>query len=131
MSSHHTTAALHLFSPSSHIASYFHVSLCFSPRSSHFPPHSLPAPAGKLINFKGFAVGDGFPACIPQPGKPIDWCVDLNNVEFFKYPNALPGPYWDVSGASASRLSSKRTLPPALSFPRSFSHPHLAQKAVV
>lgn len=53
-------------------------------------------PHGTLINFKGFAVGDGFPACVPQPGKPIDWCVDLNNVEFFKYPNALPGPYWDV-----------------------------------
>lgn len=53
-------------------------------------------PKGKLINFKGFAVGDGFPACIPQPGKPIDWCVNLNNVEFFKYPNALPGPHWDV-----------------------------------
>ena len=53
-------------------------------------------PSGKAINFHGFAVGDGFPACIPQPGKPIDWCVDLNNVEFFKYPNALPGPYWDI-----------------------------------
>lgn len=53
-------------------------------------------PNGKLINFHGFAVGDGFPACIPIPGRPIDWCVDLNNVEFFKYPNALPGPYWDV-----------------------------------
>ena len=53
-------------------------------------------PTGKLINFKGWAVGDGFPACIPQPGKPIDWCVDLNNVQFFRYPNALPGPKWDV-----------------------------------
>lgn len=53
-------------------------------------------PGGKPINFHGFAVGDGFPACIPQPGKPIDWCVDLNNVEFFKYPNALPGPFWDI-----------------------------------
>ena len=57
---------------------------------------AVKGPGGKLINFKGFAVGDGFPACIPQPGKPIDWCVNLNNVEFFKYPNALPGPYWDV-----------------------------------
>ena len=36
-------------------------------------------PTGKLINFKGFAVGDGFPACIPMAGRPIDWCVDLNN----------------------------------------------------
>ena len=41
-------------------------------------------------------MGAGFPACIPQAGKPIDWCVDLENVEFFQYPNALPGPYWDV-----------------------------------
>ena len=31
-----------------------------------------------------------------QPGKPIDWCVNLENVEFFRYPNALPGPFWDV-----------------------------------
>jgi serine carboxypeptidase-like clade 1 len=56
----------------------------------------IKGPKGKLINFHGFAVGDGFPACIPQPGKPIDWCVNLNNVEFFRYPNALPGPFWDV-----------------------------------
>jgi len=53
-------------------------------------------PKGKEINFYGFAVGDGFPACIPQPGKPVDWCVNLENVEFFRYPNALPGPHWDV-----------------------------------
>jgi serine carboxypeptidase-like clade 1 len=56
----------------------------------------IKGPKGKLINFKGIAVGDGFPACIPQPGKPIDWCVNLVEVEFFRYPNALPGPYWDV-----------------------------------
>ena len=56
----------------------------------------IKGPNGKLINFQGFAVGDGFPACVPIPGRPIDWCVDLNNVEFFKYPNALSGPYWDV-----------------------------------
>ena len=63
----------------------------------HLSSHPIvQGPSGKLINFKGFAVGDGFPACIPQPGKPIDWCVDLNNVEFFRYPNALPGPFWDV-----------------------------------
>ena len=41
-------------------------------------------PTGKEINFKGFAIGDGFPACIPLPGRRVDWCVDLNNVEFFK-----------------------------------------------
>ena len=53
-------------------------------------------PSGQLINFNGFAVGDGFPACVPLPGRKVDWCVDLNNVAFFKYPNALPGPLWDV-----------------------------------
>ena len=56
----------------------------------------IKGPKGKLINFKGFAVGDGFPACIPIAGRPINWCVHLENVEFFKYPNALPGPFWDV-----------------------------------
>jgi len=56
----------------------------------------IKGPTGKTINFLGFAVGDGFPACVPQPGKPIDWCVNLNNVAFFRYPNALPGPFWDV-----------------------------------
>lgn len=53
-------------------------------------------PNGDLINFQGFAVGDGFPACVPSDGKPVDWCVDLNNVGFFEYPNALAGPHWDV-----------------------------------
>ena len=51
---------------------------------------------GTATPFESRRSGDGFPACIPQPGKPIDWCVDLNNVEFFKYPNALPGPWWDL-----------------------------------
>jgi len=53
-------------------------------------------PGGKLINFQGFAVGDGFPACVSVKGKPVDWCVDLFNVGFFEYPNALSGPHWDV-----------------------------------
>lgn len=53
-------------------------------------------PSGKLINLLGFAVGDGFPACIPIAGRRIDWCVDLNHVGFFEYPNALPGPRWDL-----------------------------------
>ena len=53
-------------------------------------------PSGKLINLLGFAVGDGFPACIPIAGRRIDWCVDLNHVGFFDYPNALPGPRWDL-----------------------------------
>ena len=56
----------------------------------------ITGPTGRPIHFKGFAVGDGFPACIPQPGRPVDWCVNLREVEFFKYPNALPGPHWDV-----------------------------------
>ena len=53
-------------------------------------------PGGRPINFGGFAVGDGFPGCVAVEGKPVDWCVDLENVAFFKYPNALPGPFWDV-----------------------------------
>lgn len=53
-------------------------------------------PDGDEINFQGFAVGDGFPACIIEDGKPVDWCVNLNNVGFFEYPNALSGPFWDV-----------------------------------
>jgi len=53
-------------------------------------------PTGQPINFKGFAIGDGMPACIQTPGKQVDWCVDLNNVGFFEYPNALAGPYWDL-----------------------------------
>ena len=57
---------------------------------------TCPLSAHTATPFESRRSGDGFPACIPQPGKPIDWCVDLNNVEFFKYPNALPGPYWDV-----------------------------------
>ena len=45
-------------------------------------------PKGRLINFKGFAVGDGFAGCVPMAGKPVDWCVDLFHVGFFEYPNA-------------------------------------------
>jgi len=48
------------------------------------------------LNFKGWAVGDGWPGCKVMPGKPVDWCIKLDNVEYFKYPNAMPGPYWDV-----------------------------------
>eukprot|EP00931_Biecheleriopsis_adriatica_P063757 TRINITY_DN38675_c0_g1_i1.p1 TRINITY_DN38675_c0_g1~~TRINITY_DN38675_c0_g1_i1.p1 ORF type:complete len:368 (+),score=83.25 TRINITY_DN38675_c0_g1_i1:99-1106(+) len=48
------------------------------------------------LNFKGFAVGDGWPGCVQQPGKDVNWCIDLDNVGLFEYPNALPGPYWDV-----------------------------------
>ncbi|CAE8706644.1 unnamed protein product [Polarella glacialis] len=48
------------------------------------------------LNFKGFGVGDGFPGCPVEPGRPVNWCIDLDNVGLFKYPNALPGPYWDL-----------------------------------
>ena len=37
-------------------------------------------PSGKPINLLGFAVGDGFPACIPIAGRRIDWCVNLDHV---------------------------------------------------
>eukprot|EP00659_Diplonema_papillatum_P015640 gene15640-23871_t len=48
------------------------------------------------LNFKGFAVGDGMIGCDPVPGKPANWCVDLDNVGVFKYPNTWPGPYYDI-----------------------------------
>jgi len=41
-------------------------------------------------------VGDGAPGCKQVEGKPVDWCVNLDNVGVLKYPNALPGPYWDL-----------------------------------
>ena len=63
----------------------------------------ITGPNGTPIHFAGFAVGDGFPACIPPSSpyddnvkKPVDWCANLTNVGFFQYPNALPGPFWDI-----------------------------------
>eukprot|EP00449_Zooxanthella_nutricula_P007453 CAMPEP_0198519594 /NCGR_PEP_ID=MMETSP1462-20131121/19810_1 /TAXON_ID=1333877 /ORGANISM="Brandtodinium nutriculum, Strain RCC3387" /LENGTH=589 /DNA_ID=CAMNT_0044249209 /DNA_START=52 /DNA_END=1821 /DNA_ORIENTATION=- len=56
----------------------------------------IKGPNGTLINFHGFAVGDPFWACIPMAGKAIDWCANLTNVGFLRWPNALPGPYWDM-----------------------------------
>lgn len=47
------------------------------------------------VNLVGFAIGDGCTSCIPIPGQPVNWCIDLFNVGF-EYPNSLPGPYWDV-----------------------------------
>jgi hypothetical protein len=44
-------------------------------------------PTDKPINFVGFGVGNGFPACIPRAGMRVDWCVNLVNVGFFRYPN--------------------------------------------
>eukprot|EP00933_Yihiella_yeosuensis_P045711 TRINITY_DN41118_c0_g1_i1.p1 TRINITY_DN41118_c0_g1~~TRINITY_DN41118_c0_g1_i1.p1 ORF type:complete len:572 (+),score=121.82 TRINITY_DN41118_c0_g1_i1:46-1761(+) len=48
------------------------------------------------LNFKGFGVGDGWPGCVQIPGRPVNWCINLDNVGLFEYPNALPGPYWDI-----------------------------------
>lgn len=48
------------------------------------------------LNFQGWAVGDGWTGCKAVAGKPVNWCVDLDNVGIFKYPNVYPGPYYDV-----------------------------------
>ena len=48
------------------------------------------------LNFKGYGVGDGFIGCPPVAGKPANWCVNLDNVGLFQYPNANPGPFYDV-----------------------------------
>lgn len=48
------------------------------------------------LNFQGFAVGDGWTGCAPMPGKPVDWCINLDNVGVFKYPNCNAGPWYDV-----------------------------------
>jgi serine carboxypeptidase-like clade I len=49
-----------------------------------------------VCNFKGWAIGDGWTGCVPVEGKPANWCIDLDNVGLFKYPNVEPGPYYDV-----------------------------------
>merc|ERR1719424_1093230 len=48
------------------------------------------------LNLKGFIVGDGFLGCEPMEGMPANWCINLTNVGSFKYPNANPGPWYDV-----------------------------------
>ena len=50
----------------------------------------------KDINFQGIAVGDGWTGCKPKHGEPADWCIDLDNVGVFKYPNVHPGPWYDI-----------------------------------
>ena len=50
----------------------------------------------KDINFQGIAVGDGWTGCKPKDGEPADWCIDLDNVGVFKYPNVHPGPWYDI-----------------------------------
>ena len=47
------------------------------------------------VNLFGFAIGDGCTSCIPIPGRPVNWCINLNN-EGLEYPNSLPGPFWDL-----------------------------------
>jgi len=47
------------------------------------------------VNLVGFAIGDGCTACIPMPGRTVNWCLGLEN-EGFEYPNSLPGPLWDL-----------------------------------
>eukprot|EP01061_Rhynchopus_euleeides_P037712 TRINITY_DN645_c4_g1_i1.p1 TRINITY_DN645_c4_g1~~TRINITY_DN645_c4_g1_i1.p1 ORF type:complete len:517 (+),score=213.64 TRINITY_DN645_c4_g1_i1:43-1593(+) len=48
------------------------------------------------LNFQGFGVGDGFIGCEPVQGKAVNWCVNLDNVGLFEYPNAQAGPFYDV-----------------------------------
>lgn len=48
------------------------------------------------LELQGFAVGDGMTGCHPVEGMPADYCVNLTNVGLFQYPNALPGPKYDV-----------------------------------
>jgi cathepsin A (carboxypeptidase C) len=48
------------------------------------------------MNLKGFLVGDGWTGCPPVKGKPVDYCVDLDNVGVFKYPNTNYGPFYDI-----------------------------------
>ena len=48
------------------------------------------------LNFRGWAVGDGWTGCVPRAGRPADWCINLDNVGLFKYPNVYPGPFYDV-----------------------------------
>eukprot|EP00929_Paragymnodinium_shiwhaense_P122468 TRINITY_DN9521_c0_g1_i1.p1 TRINITY_DN9521_c0_g1~~TRINITY_DN9521_c0_g1_i1.p1 ORF type:complete len:634 (+),score=135.06 TRINITY_DN9521_c0_g1_i1:94-1902(+) len=48
------------------------------------------------LNFQGMLVGDGWPGCKPLEGHPVNWCLNLDNVGVFKYPNANPGPWYDI-----------------------------------
>eukprot|EP01063_Lacrimia_lanifica_P019765 TRINITY_DN27191_c0_g1_i1.p1 TRINITY_DN27191_c0_g1~~TRINITY_DN27191_c0_g1_i1.p1 ORF type:complete len:538 (+),score=236.05 TRINITY_DN27191_c0_g1_i1:50-1663(+) len=48
------------------------------------------------LNFRGFMVGDGIVGCPDVDGKPADWCVNLDNVGTFNYPNTNLGPWYDI-----------------------------------
>lgn len=48
------------------------------------------------VPLAGFAVGDGWTGCKPIPGRPANWCTNLDNVGLFQYPNTYPGPYYDI-----------------------------------
>ena len=50
----------------------------------------------KNVNFQGWAIGDGWTGCAVVAGKPPNWCIDLDNVGLFKYPNVEPGPWYDI-----------------------------------
>ena len=65
------------------------------------------------VTFGGFFVGDGFTGCAPQEGKPADYCVDFKNIGLFRYPNAMPGPMYDIqffSGHSQMSEELHRSL---------------------
>ena len=48
------------------------------------------------LNLQGWAVGDGWTGCREVEGRAPNWCVNLDNVGTFKYPNVYPGPRVDV-----------------------------------
>eukprot|EP01060_Flectonema_neradi_P009347 TRINITY_DN1666_c1_g1_i1.p1 TRINITY_DN1666_c1_g1~~TRINITY_DN1666_c1_g1_i1.p1 ORF type:complete len:519 (+),score=104.40 TRINITY_DN1666_c1_g1_i1:64-1620(+) len=48
------------------------------------------------LNFQGFGVGDGWTGCVPKAGEKPDYCTNLDNVGFFKYPNVNYGPWYDI-----------------------------------
>jgi len=50
----------------------------------------------KGLNLKGFMVGDGWTGCPAVEGKPANYCVDLDNVGVFSYPNTNYGPWYDL-----------------------------------
>jgi cathepsin A (carboxypeptidase C) len=53
------------------------------------------------LNLQGMMVGDGWTGCKmskhqKHENAPANWCIDLDNVGIFKYPNANAGPWYDV-----------------------------------
>lgn len=102
----HNTSAV-LFSFNVYLSIYFFLSQWSNPLGSHdlspsgvrggrwlpsVHPHT--GQADRLVNHLLIRAGIG--AYLPMHTSARQRCVDLNNVEFFNYPNALPGPFWDV-----------------------------------